>query len=570
MSTEIAVYDPSVITFDASHIFAPINVDLIQQHLDLRNTKLKNIMSVDVIMNDTFKNTLEYFARANRLTSASDVTKMFNIDLARQYIDSTHWKQIVVDMNVLQYFTAEKRSEFLEMLEKFDEREFTTKKVYNKFAQREIDEKMYGKFKLMEFTEDNVRATIGNLLESRGRFLAEKIESLFKRLSPNHKTNKSWGFGKKFILNNCVTSYGSTCYSKMQLIDDLRFLLNKISGRATDECIGLQSTSYFDYLLEKRGEWREFDGGLFTMRGYQKGTIHIQVSEDMAWKMNQILASLYPNQIAPKDRQPPNKEPKKYSKTLQDDVLSADVISILKSINRYFKKYQSFSVDLYSRSYDLQAQKKASDVLRLIGAIPQHNTKGISDSWKCDFDPMSIIKEIIMSGKVPNSKSYQYYPTPESVATLATKMLDYQAGESLLEPSAGMGDLLRFLCEHKDNVTCIEISDIRAQALRVKGWDCATTSFEDYQEYCLKHGKTFGKCIMNPPYESRWLSHLHMASKIVNDKIVAVLPSGANKQLLNNSELFKDWTMAFSEIQKNEFANTSVDVIIVTLTKKVD
>jgi hypothetical protein len=71
---------------------------------------------------------------------------------------------------------------------------------------------------------------------------------------------------------------------------------------------------------------------------------------------------------------------------------------------------------------------------------------------------------------------------------------------------------------------------------------------------------------MNPPYsEGRWQAHLENAAKLVKQggRIVAILPASAKgKDLLPGFDV--DW----SELFNNEFAGTSVSVVIVRGVKQ--
>lgn len=64
-----------------------------------------------------------------------------------------------------------------------------------------------------------------------------------------------------------------------------------------------------------------------TVRAYLKGTAHLEVHPEMAWRLNMILANLYPMAIPPQFRQKPKRAPKDF--VLMDNPLPFAVLSQL-------------------------------------------------------------------------------------------------------------------------------------------------------------------------------------------------------------------------------------------------
>ncbi len=64
---------------------------------------------------------------------------------------------------------------------------------------------------------------------------------------------------------------------------------------------------------ERRGEWVTLDGGAMRLRVYGNGNAHLEVHPEMAWRLNAVLASIYPTAIAePNRRRPRTKAPKDF------------------------------------------------------------------------------------------------------------------------------------------------------------------------------------------------------------------------------------------------------------------
>jgi len=62
--------------------------------------------------------------------------------------------------------------------------------------------------------------------------------------------------------------------------------------------------------IDQTGEWLSIDGGAMRIRCYKKGTAHLEIHPDMAWRLNAILATLYPTAIPAEFRTAPKKRPK--------------------------------------------------------------------------------------------------------------------------------------------------------------------------------------------------------------------------------------------------------------------
>ena len=108
------------------------------------------------------------------------------------------------------------------------------------------------------------------------------------------------------------------------------------------------------------GQWMSVDGGAMRIRVYIKGTAHLEIHPDMAWRLNMILASLYPMAIPAEFRTKPQKKAKEYS--LFTRPLPFSVLSLLGSLDYAYEhigegKYKQIPNTLKGR-YDDAAQLK--------------------------------------------------------------------------------------------------------------------------------------------------------------------------------------------------------------------
>jgi len=107
----------------------------------------------------------------------------------------------------------------------------------------------------------------------------------------------------------------------------------------------------------------------------------------------------------------------------------------------------------------------------------------------------------------------------------------------------------------KTVTTCVEISPLHCKVLEAKGLNVVKADFLKWSS-----AYQFDRIVMNPPFASgRWQLHIEHAVSLLRKggRLVAILPASAkNKDVLPG--LKKTWSRVF----ENEFAGTSVDVVI--------
>lgn len=172
---------------------------------------------------------------------------------------------------------------------------------------------------------------------------------------------------------------------------------------------------------------------------------------------------------------------------------------------------------------------------------------------------------------MPDQKTHQFYPTPEIISEYVMRTADVKENDKVLEPSAGRGNLLKFLPSNvnKHNITCIEISEIFSKILLTKYPNTLNTDFLKWAEKALQTNKRYDKIIMNPPFsDGRCVAHIQSAAKLLNTngRLVAVLPSTYENKL----SLFKvepALNVSTGEKFKNEFDDTSIEVMVLIIDR---
>lgn len=499
---------------EADEFFAPTPYGLIDGLFGQYHAMRARVERLASLMDDENGVALGYFktGNANDDHRFPDAGQLFRVGPALKALDADFWQRTLNLTDVYNAMPQKRRDEWNESI-------------------REL--------KTPEFAEDNVSATMEALMAARGQFLAERVDGIFRGLSGEHVTNSPMAFGKRMILSYVFSEWGGTNSSKCGLVNDLRCIIAKFMGR--DEPYWNASDAMLRACMERHGEWLSVDGGALRVRAYLKGTAHMEVHPEMAWRLNAILAALYPRVIPASYRTKPPKRTKTF--TMMGRPLPFAVLKILDDL-RIKGRLATYG---YAKT-DKASSKEVSRVLQSIGGVRTDN------GWEFDYYPTDVIREIRLSGCIPDRVSHQFYPTPEAVARAAVALADIGPDDVCLEPSAGQGGLADYM--PKEQTGCIEISPLHCKILEAKGYDVACRDFLDY----AKELHVADKIVMNPPYsEGRYLAHLQAAASILapGGRVVCILPASRR-----GKDLIPGLTYEWSPVFANQFDGTSIDVAI--------
>ena len=292
------------------------------------------------------------------------------------------------------------------------------------------------------------------------------------------------------------------------------------------------------------------------IRCYKKGTAHLEIHPDMAWRLNAILALLYPSAIPAEFRTAPKRKARDIE--LIQKPIPFTVISALCEASEYaplvedarYRRVRNPVRNSLELKYSLDkfTARQAGEVLEAIGGVRQK-----LGYYQFDYDPKRIVNEIIASGCIPDHKSHQFYPTPSELAELAVSYADLRDGMTSLEPSAGQGGIADHM--HVGETVCVEVSDLHCKILNEKGHRWIAGDFLK-----LAQEPIYDRVVMNPPFSSgRWQAHVEHAAGFVTEggRLVAILPSGA-KNKFDLPVFACEWSQVFD----NQFDGTSVSVVI--------
>lgn len=532
MSLEVCereAFDPEILDDAAGgQFFAPAPSDLVDTLLAEYRASLERIHAIADLMQDLGnRSAIGYFLEGNagserRYLPALD--SLFRIEGALAKLNATYWQKALQLTDVYEYMPQKRRDEW---------------------------DKALMEMSTPAFEEDTVRSTLRDLLAKRTQFFAERIDGVFRGLSGEHVTNRPEGFSKRMILSY-VLSYGSVNHSKAGLIADLRSVIAKFMGR--DEPRHATASVLLAQMRRATGEWHTVDGGALRIRVYKKGTAHLEVHPDIAWRLNQVLAHLYPLAIPAEHRQRPARRPKAFpmmQRPLPFEVLDL-IASQLDRRNTDGAVFRfGYDADKGSRAYE-----EACRVLELLGGAPTR-----AGEYTFDYPVEAVLRKLVTTGCVPDEKAHQFYPTPERLARHCQELAEIGPADEVLEPSAGRGALASVL--PVDRTTCVEIAALNCEVLRSRGLRTVQADFLAWAEQQLAAGWRVQRVVMNPPFaDGRARLHVEAAARLLapRGRLVAILPAG-----MRGKALLAGFAHQWSKPYDNEFAGTSVSVVILVM-----
>lgn len=554
---------------DSATFFAPAATDLIDGLIGQYRQQRANVVRLhDLMIGGELGNVAHYFIEGNagdsRLHRSLYVDKLFGLDGAIGALNSAFWSKALALTDVYECMPQERKNAWNAQL-----RNPAGVKAQHRDYQREraaAEGRTLSEWEsepLPDFEEETARSTIASLLHARTQFLAERVDGIFRALSGEHVTNAPEAFGKRMIVAHILNAYDTTDHERIGYLHDLRKVIARFMGREEPKHQGT-TDALVTHARHHRGQWIECDGGALRLRVYKVGTAHLEVHPDMAWRLNQILAFLHPLAIPAQFRQRPKRKAKDVAllrKPLPFPVL--DLISGMQealepSTNPRHEYQRAKLTRRFDRGdHDKHVLAEARAVIESIGGVPER--KEHYEFFRFDYEPADVLREIVTSGCVPDTASHQFYPTPEIVAQAAADAAEIGDTHTVLEPSAGHGDLAAFL--PKDRTHCVEISQLRCSVLRARGF---ATECADFLAWAPARPERYERIVMNPPFsEGRWRAHLEAAMGLVahRGRLVAILPASARQSLMVSGQ---EWSLSWSEVFSNEFAGTSVSVVILT------
>ena len=393
--------------------FAPVETDVIDGLLGrygLMYAKLKNISAT--VREGENADAVEYFMRGNVRNSRlhmPPVRVVFDLPGAVASLNADFWQQALNLTDVYEYMPNDRRNEWNNQIHEM---------------------------KAPDFEENAVRATLSELLFSRQKFFSERVDGIFRSLSRSHVTNRPEGFSKRMIIESMFDQWGICNYERTGYVDDLRKVIAKFIGRDTT---GLNTTNKILNIARARsGEWVAIDGGALRVKAFQKGTIHLEIHPDMAWRLNDILAFLHPAAIPAEHRQKPRTKVKTFD--LHSNLLPFSVLSVLSDLeterteplkrNRWEEPRPPVTTNPFNRRFkgysdeNKAARAEAEKVLMSLGGVKMNIN---AFTWfEFDYDPIAAMQRHLEAGhkKLPLVIPVLFYTGKRTPYPWSTRWFD--------------------------------------------------------------------------------------------------------------------------------------------------
>ena len=178
------------------------------------------------------------------------------------------------------------------------------------------------------------------------------------------------------------------------------------------------------------------------------------------------------------------------------------------------------------------------------------------------FQSPAFLKEREINRRFRGKKISGFFPTPDAVISTMLEIIDFPDGCTILEPSAGLGHIARFL----SNPDCFEYNYDLNQALQEKGFNVIG------RDFLGEHERTWDRIVMNPPFENRQDEvHVHHAFTRLNTKGALIAVVANNKKGSDFEEWVWEQGGSFRELPENSFRTafnpTGVSTCLVYITK---
>jgi hypothetical protein len=516
---------------------APPGQEKIQALLsEYKEDLLAVIAFSEVMMSSQASKAMSYFIKASQTDLRNPikiVLPSFLLSPAKAALDAAYWSRALELTNVFDLMPQDRRSEWQSVI-------------------REC--------KAPAFDEVAVLSTLSDMIASKYKYFAERVDAVFGSLSKTHLTNQPEGFAARLILSSVVNDdYVSS--EKGGYIHDLRCVIARLMGRSEPSWV--MNSGLFKALSRKYGEFLPIDGGVIRMKLFKNGNVHIEIGPDMAWKLNTVLSSLYPLAIPSRFRTKPKKVPKEFA--LIGKPLGFDVIRTICDMrpqsafrDEPFTENQNSFVLNNGSTIPEPLRKETVKVIEFLGGA-EFRINGFR-WYEFDYNPQDVIDYIATTGCIPDKVSHQFYPTKSKLAELAVAEADIKPTDTVLEPEAGHGGIAQFL--PMQQTTCVEISPLLCKVLSVKGFNVVN---DDFLKWALT-APMFDKVVSNPPYSlGRAVMHIKASALLVKNggRLVGILPGS----LRGKDLLGEGWRVSWSPVFSDEFDGTGVVVAIMTAQK---
>jgi len=164
-------------------------------------------------------------------------------------------------------------------------------------------------------------------------------------------------------------------------------------------------------------------------------------------------------------------------------------------------------------------------------------------------------------------QTFQAFYTPDATADLLVDLLDVSAGATILEPSAGSGQLLRALLKRngvrREDIVAVELNPKDADKLGSLAGEVLCRDFLSIVSFD-NQPDGFDAIIMNPPFSNGGdIKHIQHALKFLKPggRLVSILAAGPRQRAAFEKTCL-EWLDLEPRTFKGSGTNVSTDIIV--------
>ncbi|MGR6760400.1 methyltransferase [Paenibacillus sp. T2-29] len=248
----------------------------------------------------------------------------------------------------------------------------------------------------------------------------------------------------------------------------------------------------------------------------------------------------------------------------------------------YEIKYPTINLDADVNGWWNQEVPKLQKRLNKAGIHNTEQYNEVIDKYAALVDdietPVNPVQQKIkkMESEVKLRKIDGYFPTPKTIVQRMIDLVDIQDGETILEPSAGNGNILDGINEYiQENDLNAELHGIEwnhtlRQILELKQYNIIANDFLEFIPFTK-----YDKVVMNPPFEKgKDVDHVLKAYECLKDggKLIAIMSPHWTFANDTKSIQFRNWLndKGYSEkLPEGSFkeSGTGVNTVLVVIEK---
>lgn len=219
------------------------------------------------------------------------------------------------------------------------------------------------------------------------------------------------------------------------------------------------------------------------------------------------------------------------------------------------------------------ARNEYTDVKKKLELIGGKWKGGKVQGFEFATDPTDLLSQIANGDKRNLKKEFQFFGTPENLADKLVFYADLQNHDTILEPSAGQGAIIKAIRKVVNVVPdCYELMDVNRCVLNNSGLRYNLLG----ADFLTHNGKSYSKIIANPPFtKNADIDHLKAMYQCLNDggRLVCITSeswaNGSQKKQIEFREWLQKVDAEIEDIEKGSFkeSGTMVGGKIVIINK---